>query len=217
MQLPIYTVKGNKTRRKAELNDNVFAIEPNNALIYEDVRRILGHKRQGTAKTKERAEVRGGGRKAYRQKGTGMARRGTMRSPLLKGGGTVFGPKPRDYGFRLNKNMRIRARRSALSHMVAQEAFSIVEDFKYDEPKTRIIVQILENFNIYGESVNILSKEYDINLIKSVKNIPKVSVLPAEQANTFYILQPKHLLVMEGAIELLKTGSEESLEEISKA
>ena len=217
MQLPIYTVKGNKTRRKAELNDNVFAIEPNSTLIYEDVRRILGSKRQGTAKTKERAEVRGGGRKAYRQKGTGMARRGTMRSPLLKGGGTVFGPKPRSYGFRLNKNMRAQARRSALSPMVAQEAFIIVEDFKYDEPKTRNIVQILENFKMYGESVNILCKEYDTNLIKSVKNIPKVSVLPAEQANTFYILQPKHLLVMEGAVELLQTGSEKSLEEITKA
>ena len=217
MQLPIYTVKGNKTRRKAELNDNVFAVEPNSTLIYEDVRRILGSKRQGTAKTKERAEVRGGGRKAYRQKGTGMARRGTMRSPLLKGGGTVFGPKPRSYGFRLNKNMRAQARRSALSHMVAQEAFTIVEDFKYDEPKTRNIVQILENFKMYGESVNILCKEYDTNLIKSVKNIPKVTVLPAEQANTFYILQPKHLLVMEGAVELLQTGSEKSLEEITKA
>lgn len=210
MQLPIYSTEGKDTGRKAELSDEVFGVEPNETLIYEDVRRILGHKRQGTAKTKERAEVRGGGKKAYRQKGTGMARRGTMRSPLLKGGGTVFGPKPRSYGFRLNKNMRIRARRSALSHMVANEALTIVEDFQFGEPKTRNMVQILNSLKLADVSVNILASEYDTNLIRSVNNLPNVSVLTASEANTYYILQPKHLLVMEGAVEALQPVIEET-------
>jgi len=140
MKLTIYKTDGKSSGKKAQLDDSIFGIEPNETVLYEDVRRILANKRQGTAKTKERGEVRGGGRKAYKQKGTGMARRGTIRSPLLKGGGTVFGPKPRKYTVRLTKKAKRLARKSALSLKASEEAIKVVEHFSYDAPKTRQII-----------------------------------------------------------------------------
>ena len=146
MKLTIHKTDGTSTKKKAELSDEIFGIEPNETVLYEDIRRIMANRRQGTASTKERGEVRGGGRKAYRQKGTGMARRGSIRSPLLKGGGTVFGPKPRNYTVRLTKKAKRLARKSALSLKASEEAITIVENFTFEEPKTREVVDILEAF-----------------------------------------------------------------------
>src|SRR5690625_2932209 len=142
MKLTIYKTDGESSGKEAELNDEIFNIEPNETLIYEDVRRTLSSRRQGTVSTKERGEVRGGGRKAYRQKGTGMARRGSTRSPLLKGGGTVFGPKPRTYTVRLTKKMRRTARKSALSLKAQNEGITVVEDFSFEQPKTRQVTDL---------------------------------------------------------------------------
>src|SRR6056297_2562014 len=156
MKLPIYTIEGKESGSDAELRDSIFGIEPNETVIYEDVRRYMANQRQGTAKTKERGEVRGGGRKAYRQKGTGMARRGSMRSPLLKGGGTVFGPRPRNYTVTLTKKMRKLARKSALSLKATDEAITLIEDFSFEAPKTSKVSDILKAFEIENKKVLLL-------------------------------------------------------------
>ena len=144
MKVDIYKIDGSKSSKKAELNDNIFAIEPNEVVLYEDVRRHLANKRQGTAKTKERSEVTGSTKKMYRQKGTGNARRGDIKSPLLRKGGTVFGPKPRDYSFKMNKKTRQLARKSALSLKASAEAVVVVQDFSYEEPKTSQVSDLLK-------------------------------------------------------------------------
>ena len=153
MKLPIYTTEGKESGSDIELRDSIFGIEPNETVIYEDVRRYMANQRQGTVKTKERGEVRGGGRKAYRQKGTGMARRGSIRSPLLKGGGTVFGPRPRVHNVKMTKKMRRLARKSALSLKASDDAIKVVQDFKYDEPKTSKVADMLSTFDLDGRKV----------------------------------------------------------------
>src|SRR5699024_5120123 len=184
MKLPIYTTEGKDSGNETELADSIFSIEPNETVIYEDVRRYMANQRQGTANTKERGEVRGGGRKAYRQKGTGQARRGSIRSPILKGGGTVFGPKPRDYSFRMNKKSKQLARKSALSIKAAEEAVKVIDDFSFDEPKTRKVVDILEGLEIEDKKVLILTDETDQVLYKSARNIPAVTDWEASKLTT---------------------------------
>src|SRR5690554_3484966 len=173
MKLDIYKIDGSKTSKKAELSDTIFAIEPNDVVLYEDVRRHLANKRQGTAKTKERSEVTGSTKKLYRQKGTGNARRGDIKSPLLRKGGTVFGPKPRDYSFKMNKKTRQLARKSALSLKAQNEAIAITQDFTFDAPKTAQIVEFLTAFELTGKKVLILTAKSDVNVYKSARNIPK--------------------------------------------
>jgi len=206
MKLTIYNTDGKSSGKKAELNDELFKAEPNETLIYEDVRRYLANKRQGSANTKERSEVRGGGRKAYRQKGTGMARRGSIRSPLLKGGGTVFGPKPRDYKVKMTKKMRRNARISALSLKAAEKAITIVEDFSFEEPKTKKVVELLEALKLNKKKVLILTAETDLNLYKSANNLQKVEVLEGSKPNTYQILNADVLLIQKGAIEILENS-----------
>lgn len=213
MKLPIYTTEGKDSGNKAELADSVFAIEPNETVIYRDVRRFMANQRQGTAKTKERGEVRGGGRKAYRQKGTGQARRGSIRSPLLKGGGTVFGPKPRDYSYRMSKKSRQLARKSALSIKAGDDALKVIDDFSFDEPKTRKIVDILKGLEVENQKVLILTAETDQIVYKSVRNIPNVSVLEANKPTTYQILDADVILLQSSAVDVLQ-GSFESVEEV---
>lgn len=213
MKLPIYTTEGKDSGNKAELADSVFAIEPNETVIYRDVRRFMANQRQGTAKTKERGEVRGGGRKAYRQKGTGQARRGSIRSPLLKGGGTVFGPKPRDYSYRMSKKSRQLARKSALSIKAGDDALKVIDDFSFDEPKTRKVVDILRGLEIENQKVLILTAETDQVVYKSVRNIPNVSVLEANKPTTYQILDVDVILLQSSAVDVLQ-GSFESVEEV---
>jgi len=212
MKLPILTTEGKDSGNEATLADSIFGIEPNETVIYEDVRRYMANQRQGTANTKERGQVRGGGRKAYRQKGTGQARRGSIRSPLLKGGGTVFGPSPRDYSFRMSKKSRVLARKSALSAKVNDEAVSIIDDFSFDEPKTRKVADILEALEIKDKKVLILTAETDKVLYKSARNIPDVEVLEAYKPTTYQILDAEVILIQKSAVDILE-GSIEPAEE----
>lgn len=212
MKLPIFTTEGKDSGNKADLADSIFAIEPNQTAIYEDVRRYMANQRQGTSNTKERGQVRGGGRKAYRQKGTGQARRGSIRSPLLKGGGTVFGPSPRDYSFRVSKKSKILARKSALSAKINDESIKIVDDFSFDEPKTQKIADILETLEIQDKKVLILTPEADKVIYKSARNIPNVEVLEAYKPTTYQILDAEVILIQESAVDVLQ-GSIEPAEE----
>ncbi|HKL19332.1 MAG TPA: 50S ribosomal protein L4 [Halalkalibaculum sp.] len=213
MKLPIYTIEGKESGSDAELRDSIFGIEPNETVIYEDVRRYMANQRQGTAKTKERGEVRGGGRKAYRQKGTGMARRGSIRSPLLKGGGTVFGPRPRVHNVKMTKKMRKLARKSALSLKATDEAITLIEDFSFEAPKTSKVSDILKAFEIENKKVLLLTADTDIKIYKSARNIPGVQVLEGNKATTYQILDADVLLIQKGAVDALQESIENTTEE----
>ena len=215
MELNIYKTDGTKSRKKAALSDEVFAIEPKDALVYEDVRSFQSNHRQGTAKTKGRTEVRGGGKKAYRQKGTGNARRGSMRSPLLVGGGTVFGPKPRDYEVKISKKMSQIARKSALTYKAKDEAIIVIEDFSFDEPKTKNLVSILEALKIADKKVLILTSQTNQNIYKSGKNLSKVAVLEANKPSTYEILNADFVVLQENAIPVLEQTLGVKSEEVS--
>lgn len=213
MKLPIFKTDGKDSGDQAELRDSVFAVEPNETVIYEDVRRYMANQRQGTAKTKERSEVRGGGRKAHRQKGTGMARRGSIRSPLLKGGGTVFGPKPRNYTVKMTRKMRQLARKSALSLKAADETIRIVEDFSFDEPKTSRVADLLTAMELDGKKVMILTAETDRILYKSARNIPNVQVMESNKPATYQILDADVILIQQSAVAALEESLEPTTEE----
>lgn len=205
MKLTIYKIDGKSSGKKADLDDTIFGIEPNETVMYEDVRRILANRRQGTAKTKERGEVRGGGRKAYKQKGTGMARRGSIRSPILKGGGTVFGPKPRSYTVRLTKKAKRLARKSALSLKASEKAIRVIQNLNFEEPKTKQVVELLEAFKLTGKKILILTSNVDKNLLLSARNVPGVSVLEANKPTTYEIMNADELLLLVDAIPVLES------------
>jgi len=213
MKLKIFKTDGTSSGNEVELNDSIFSIEPNETVLYEDVRRILANRRQGTAKTKERSEVRGGGRKAYKQKGTGMARRGTMRSPLLKGGGTVFGPRPRNYTVNLTKKAKRLARKSALTLKARDEAIKVVEDFSMDAPKTKDFIAILAALELDTNKVLVLLDETDRNIYLSSRNIPNVTVVRSHEANTYDILNAEYLLFSDSAVSVLQESIEGKIEE----
>lgn len=212
MKLDIYKIDGSKSSKKAELSDTIFAVEPNEVVLYEDVRRHLANKRQGTAKTKERSEVTGSTKKMYRQKGTGNARRGDIKSPLLRKGGTVFGPKPRDYSFKLNKKTIQLARKSALSLKVNSKGIRIVEDFSFDEPKTSKVADMLSAFEVSDKKVLILTADTDLNVYKSARNIPKVNVLEGYKPNTYQIMNADVILIQESALTILENSIEGKIE-----
>lgn len=213
MKLDIYKIDGKKSSKKAELSDAIFGIEPNEVVLYEDVRRHLANKRQGTAKTKERSEVTGSTKKMYRQKGTGNARRGDIKSPLLRKGGTVFGPKPRDYGFKLNKKTKQLARKSALSLKASAEGIIVVQDFSFDEPKTSQVADMLTALEVSGKKALILTSETDVNVYKSARNIPKVQVLEGYKPNTYQIMNADVIVIQESAISVLENSIEGKTEE----
>ena len=204
MKVTIHKTDGKSSGKKADLNDQIFGIEPNETVLYEDVRRFLANKRQGTASTKERGEVRGGGRKAYKQKGTGMARRGSIRSPLLRGGGTVFGPKPRNYTVRLTKKAKRLARMSALSLKASEEEIRIVDGLSLDAPKTKEIVSLLTALDIADKKVLILTKETDLTVYKSARNLQNVHVLEANKPTTYEIMNADIIVILNDAIGTLE-------------
>lgn len=206
MKLTIYKTDGKSSGKKADLDDQIFAVEPNKNVMYEDVRRFLANNRQGTHKTKERGEVRGGGRKAYKQKGTGMARRGSIRSPLLKGGGTVFGPKPRTYTVQMTKKSKRLARKSALSLKAADEAIKIVADFTFDAPKTKDLISILSALKLDDKKVLLITAENDMNTYKSARNLPKVNVLQGALPTTYQIMNCDVILIQKSAVEALENS-----------
>lgn len=213
MKLTIFKTDGTSSGKEADLSDSIFSIEPNETVLYEDVRRIMANRRQGTAKTKERGEVRGGGRKAYKQKGTGMARRGSIRSPLLKGGGTVFGPRPRNYTVNLTKKAKRLARKSAFSLKAAEEAIKVVEDFNFEAPKTKDFIAILAALELDAKKVLVLLGDTDHNVYLSSRNLPNVTVVRSHEANTYDILNAEHLLFTDSAVSNLENSFEGKIEE----
>ncbi len=203
MKLDIYKIDGSQEGSSIELSEDVFGIEPNDHVIYLAVKAHLANKRQGTHKTKERGEVRGGGKKPWNQKGRGTARAGTIRSPIWVGGGTIFGPKPRNYRQKLNKKVRRLARKSALSHKAIANQIVIVEDFNYDTPKTTEMVKMLEALKIAGKKTLILTTEHQENVYRSGRNIDRVSILEANKVSTYDLLNNQVLLLQKGAVDKL--------------
>lgn len=204
MEINVLDIKGQETGRKVTLNENVFGIEPNDHVIYLDVKQYLADQRQGTAKSKERSEHAGSTRKLGRQKGGGGARRGDINSPVLVGGGRVFGPKPRDYSFKLNKKVKVLARKSALSYKAQENAIVFVEDFTLDTPKTKDFVNIAKNLKVDGKKVLVLLPEVNINVYLSARNLKGVEVLPANQLNTYKVLNADVLVVAESSLKTIE-------------
>lgn len=200
MEVSVLNIKGQDTGKKVTLNDSVFGVEPNDHAIYLDVKQYLAAQRQGTAKTKERSELSGSTRKLGRQKGGGGARRGDINSPLLVGGARVFGPKPRDYRFKLNKKVKQLARRSALSYKVQEDALVVVEDFTFEAPKTKNFIALLNDLNLAGEKVLVVAAGSDKNLYLSARNLPKAKVAVASDINTYGVLDASVLVLTESAV-----------------
>ena len=203
MKLDVYKIDGTKTGETVSLDKNIFGIEPNDHVIYLSVKAHLANKRQGTHKAKERNEVRGGGRKPFKQKGRGGARAGTIRSPLWVGGGTIFGPKPRNYSLSLNKKVKKLARKSALSYKAKAEQIIVVEDFNYEKPQTSKFANMLKALKLDGKKTLLLTKDNSIAIYKSGRNIPKVNILEATNASPYDILNNQVLVVQQGALEKL--------------
>jgi large subunit ribosomal protein L4 len=201
MELAVYNIDGSKTDKTVVLNDDVFGIEPNDHAIYLDVKQYLANQRQGTHKTKGRSEVKGSTRKLRRQKGTGGARIGDIKSPLLRGGGRVFGPQPRDYSFKINKKVKRLARMSALAYKSKDNNLMILEDFSIGEIKTKNYLQILKNFNLDNKKSLLVLPEADQNIVLSSRNIPKARVAVASDLNTYMILNAEHLLIVESSVK----------------
>lgn len=200
MEVSVLNIKGQDTGKKVTLNDSVFGVEPNDHAIYLDVKQYLAAQRQGTAKTKERSELSGSTRKLGRQKGGGGARRGDINSPLLVGGARVFGPKPRDYRFKLNKKVKQLARRSALSYKVQENALIVVEDFTFEAPKTKNFIALLNDLNLAGKKVLVVAAGSDKNLYLSARNLPKAKVAVASDINTYGVLDASVLVLTESAV-----------------
>ena len=206
MTLDVFKIDGSKSGDTIDISDSIFAIEPNDHAIYLSVKAFLANQRQGTSKSKERAEVRGGGKKPWKQKGRGGARAGTSRSPLWVGGGTIFGPRPRDYRQDLPKKVRRLARKSAFSYKVKDEQLLVVEDFNIEKPKTNEFSKILSALKINGKKVLLLTEANNPNVYKSGRNIPKVKVLEASKASTYDLLNNQVLILQKSAVkEIEKT------------
>lgn len=201
--MKVHNIEGKETSKKVDLNDSIFGIEPNDHCIYLDVKWYLANKRQGTHKSKERAEIAGSTKKIKKQKGTGTARAGSIKSPLFRGGGTVFGPSPRNYGFKLNKKVRKLARRSALAYKAKNDSLIVLEDFDFEAPKTKQFETILKNLGIVSEKSLFLLPARNSNIEKSAKNIPNTEVMLANTFSSYEILRAKKLVVTESALKEL--------------
>lgn len=200
MELEVLKVTGESTGRKVQLNENIYGIEPNDHCIYLDVNLIRANQRQGTHKSKTRSEIAGSTRKLIRQKGTGGARRGDINSPVLRGGGRVFGPQPRDYGFKLNKKVRLLARRSALTYKMRDAEIAILEDFTFDSIKTKKMIEVLNNLKVNGGKNLFVFPTVDNNVIKSARNIQRTQVTLARNLNTYDILNAKKIFILESSL-----------------
>jgi len=203
MTLEILKIDGKPSGKKVKLDEQIFGIQPNDHAIYLSVKALLANKRQGTHKSKERAEVRGGGRKPWRQKGRGTARAGTTRSPIWIGGGTIFGPRPRDYRQKLPQKVRQLARKSALSYKAKDEQVIIVEDFSFEKPKTKEFVSMMEALNLSGKKILLLTGANDTHVYKSGRNINKVNVMEASKASTYDILNSQLLVMQHSAVDAI--------------
>jgi large subunit ribosomal protein L4 len=203
MELKVYKIDGTESGETVNLPDEVFAIEPNNHLIYQAVRSFLASKRQGTSKSKERNEVHGGGKKPFRQKGTGGARRGTSRSPIMVGGGTIFGPKPHKYSVDMPVKAKRLARKSALSLKAKENEITVVEDFNFEKPKTKDLLTILQSLKLEGTKTLLLLTDKNDGLYKSGRNLPNLDVKISDKAATYDLVNNKMILIQKSAIDNL--------------
>jgi len=205
MELSILNKDGKDSKKKAKLSDSIYGIEPNDHAIYLDVKQHLANKRQGTSKSKERAEITGSTKKIKKQKGTGTARAGSIKSPLFRGGGTAFGPRPRDYSFKLNKKLKRLARCSALSYKAKEGELHIVENFDMDAPKTKEFTQILSNLKSSDKKTLMVVPELNKNIYLSSRNLKGIKVVTASDINTYDLMNSKSVLVAEAALAKIET------------
>jgi large subunit ribosomal protein L4 len=202
MQVDVLNINGQSTGRKVELPDDIFGIEPNDHVIYLAVKQYLAAARQGTHKVKTRAEVQGASRKLHRQKGTGGSRKGNIRNPLYKGGGTIFGPKPHSYDFKLNKKVKDLAKMSALAYKAKENAIVVVEDINFDAPKTKTVAGVLKSMNLDAKKALFILPEYNDNLYLSLRNIPNADGTLLADINTYEIMNADVLVLTEGAAKI---------------
>ena len=200
MELSVYNIKGEDTGKKVTLNDAVFGIEPNEHAIYLDVKQYMANKRQGTHKSKERSEVSGSTRKLIRQKDSGGARRGDINSPVMVGGGRVFGPRPRNYSFKLNKKVKSLARKSALSLKAQENAIFVVEDFTFEAPKTKEFISIAQNLKVADKKLLLVLGSENKNVYLSARNVPKAKVVTTSELNTYKVLDCANLVLTESLL-----------------
>ena len=200
MELEVYNINGEVTGKKVTLDDSIFGIEPNEHVIWLDVKQYLANQRQGTHKAKERNEITGSRRKLIRQKGGGGARRGDIKSPLLVGGGRAFGPKPRDYGFKLNKKTKVLARKSALALKAKNSAIVVVEDFDFDTPKTKSLVELTKKLQLTDKKLLLVLPGQNKNVYLSARNLGKVNVITASDINTYKIMDCSSLVITESSV-----------------
>jgi len=203
MEVSVLNIKGQETGRKVTLNEAIFGIEPNDHVIYLDVKQYLANQRQGTAKSKERSEISGSTRKLGRQKGGGGARHGDINSPLLRGGGRVFGPTPRDYSFKLNKKVKQLARKSALSYKAQENAIVVVEDFEMAAPKTKELVNIATSLKVGDKKVLFVMADTNTNVYLSARNLQEAEVLEANKLNTYKVLNADVLVITEKSLQTI--------------
>jgi len=205
MQLEILNISGKKTAKKVELIDSIYAVEPNDHCIYLDVKQYLANQRQGTHKSKERAEIARTTKKLKKQKGTGGARAGSMKSPVFVGGGRAFGPRPRDYSFKLNKKVKSLARVSALSYKAKENAIMVLEDFNFEAPKTKNYIDLIKNLNLSDKKSLLVLGDVNKNVYLSSRNIQGAKVVNASDLNTYDILNAQNLILAESSIKVLET------------
>lgn len=205
MELSVIDKNGKDSKKKVKLSDSIFGIEPNDHAIYLDVKQYLANQRQGTSKSKERAEITGSTRKIKKQKGTGTARAGSIKSPLFRGGGTVFGPRPRDYSFKLNKKLKRLARCSALSYKVKEGALQIIEEVQMDAPRTKDFASLLGKLNSGDKKTLMVVSELNKNIYLSSRNFPGAKVVTASSISTYDVVNAKNILVSEAAIEKIES------------
>lgn len=204
MNVEVVKVNGQDAGRKVSLSKDIFSIEPNDHAIYLDVKQYLANQRQGTHKSKERAEISGSTRKLKKQKGTGTARAGSIKSPIFRGGGRVFGPAPRDYSFKLNKKLKVLARKSALTYKAKDKAISVIEDFSFETPKTKSYVALLGDLKMNDRKTLLVLPETNKNIVLSGKNIQNTKVVTADQLNTYDVLNADNLMIVESSIEKIE-------------
>ncbi len=201
MEVAVYNIKGTETANKVVLDDSIFAIEPNDHAIYLDVKQFMANQRQGTHDTLEKSTISGSTRKLHKQKGTGGSRKGSIKSPLFRGGARVFGPHPRDYSFKLNKKLKRLARRSALSYKLKDNHLTILEDFTFDTPKTKNFTELLKNLQLTGKKTLLVIAKFEENVLLSSRNLKRVKVVNASDLNTYEILDATQLLITQSSIK----------------
>jgi large subunit ribosomal protein L4 len=206
MEVKVLDINGKETGRKVQLSDSVFAIEPNKHAVYLDVKQYLANQRQGNHKAKERAEVAGSTRKIKKQKGTGTARAGSAKNPLFKGGGTVFGPRPRSYSFKLNKNLKRLARKSAFSLKVKESNLMVVEDFTFDAPNTKNFINVLKSLGLENKKSLFVLGDTNKNVYLSSRNLKTSNVVTTSELSTYAILNAKSLVLLEGSVDVIEAN-----------